>query len=73
MTNISREKFEGKIKSLSINGQTIDSFRHFYGEGSAQEIFAIWGSAGFLEVSVNSGSAAQVLCAKRGDVVSFTG
>lgn len=70
VTNISRERFEGK--SLSINGRTISAVRNFYGEASADELFAIWGSAGFLEISVNGGSAAQILGAKRGDTVSFT-
>lgn len=64
VTNIRR-----KVKSLSVNGKTIDSFREFYGEGSGEELFAIWGSAGFLEISVNGGSAAQVLGAKRGDPI----
>ena len=70
VTNISREVFEGK--SLSINGRTISALRNFYGEASTGEIFAIWGSAGFLEISVNGGSAVQILGAKRGDTVSFT-
>ena len=70
VTNISRERFEGK--SLSINGRTITALRNFYGEAPAGEIFAIWGSAGFLEISVNGGSAAQILGAKRGDTISFT-
>ena len=36
---------------------------------SRDELFAIWGSAGFLEVAVNGGSAATFLRAKRGDPV----
>lgn len=70
VTNITREAFRGK--SLSINGRTISALRNFYGEGQAEELFAIWGSAGFLEISVNGGSAAQILGAKRADPVSFT-
>jgi hypothetical protein len=74
VTNIRREIFEGKIKSLSINGKTINSLRNFYGEAdSKEELFAIWGSAGFLEISFNGGSAARILGAKRGDAVCFTG
>ena len=68
VTNITREAFEGK--SLSINGRTISPLRKFYGEGQADELFAIWGSAGFLEISMNGGSAAKMLNAKRGDAVS---
>ena len=74
VTNNKRERFEGEFKNLSINGKRIDSMHEFYGEAvSEEEIFAIWGSAGFLEISVNGGSAAQVLSAKRGDEVGFTG
>jgi S-adenosylmethionine hydrolase len=67
VTNISREKFSGN--SLSINGHTITALRNFYGEAPPGEIFAIWGSAGFLEISVNGGSAAQILGVKRGDTI----
>jgi S-adenosylmethionine hydrolase len=67
VTNITRGKFEGQ--KLTINGRAISAFRKFYGEAAAGEIFAIWGSAGFLEISVNGGSAAQVLGAKRGDAI----
>ncbi|HYV12906.1 MAG TPA: SAM-dependent chlorinase/fluorinase [Pyrinomonadaceae bacterium] len=59
-------------KSVVINGQTISEFRQFYGERDDESLFAILGSAGFLEISVNGGSAAKVLGAKRGDEVSFT-
>ncbi|HEU4834467.1 MAG TPA: SAM-dependent chlorinase/fluorinase [Pyrinomonadaceae bacterium] len=61
------------VKGLVVNGRTISEFREFYGEGDDESLFAIMGSAGFLEISVNGGSAAQVLGAKRGDEVSLTG
>lgn len=70
VTNIRREAYEGK--SLSINRRTISAVRSFYGEASKEELSAIWGSAGFLEISMNGGSAAKMLNAKRGDTVSFT-
>jgi S-adenosylmethionine hydrolase len=66
VTNIRREVFEGLI----INGRTISTLRNFYGEAAPGEVFAIWGSAGFLEISVNGGSAARILGAKRGDPIS---
>ena len=66
VTNITRAG-----KSVVVNGQTISEFRRFYGEGDDDSLFAIWGSAGFLEISVNGGSAAKVLGARRGDAVSF--
>lgn len=67
VTNIRRGVFEGK--SLTINGKKISAVRNFYGEASPGELFAIWGSAGFLEISINGGSAAQILGAKRGDTI----
>jgi S-adenosylmethionine hydrolase len=70
VTNITREVFDGK--SLSINGRTITALRTFYGEASKEELFPIWGSAGFLEISVNGGSAAEILGAKRGDTIIFS-
>jgi S-adenosylmethionine hydrolase len=54
---------------LLINGKTIRDFRKFYGEETGSKPFAIWGSAGFLEISVNGGSAAKKLGVKKGDKV----
>jgi S-adenosylmethionine hydrolase len=67
VTNITRDRLDSE--SLVIKGRTISEFRRFYGEGDDESLFAIWGSAGFLEISVNGGSAAQVLGAKRGDEI----
>ncbi|MEN3329918.1 MAG: hypothetical protein V7638_4725 [Acidobacteriota bacterium] len=68
VTNITGDS----AKSLVINGKTISEFRRFYGEGDDESLFAIRGSAGFLEISVNGGSAAEILHARRSDEVSFT-
>ena len=67
ITNITRDQF-GPGTRLSVNGTAISAFRNFFGEnvGEPNEPFAIWGSAGFLEIAVNGGSAAEVLRAKRG-------
>ena len=73
VTSIDREVFstEGERKAIvSINGKKIKSLREFYGEEKvAQNLFAIWGSAGFLELSARNRSAARLLRAKRGDAV----
>ena len=66
VTNITRAE-----KSLVINGRTISEFRKFYGEGDDQSLFAIRGSAGFIEISVNGGSAAKALNAKVGNKISL--
>lgn len=57
--------------SLRINGRNITTFRKFFAEGASgrSRLFAIWGSAGFLEIAVTNGSAAKLLKAKRGDLV----
>ena len=68
ITNITRDGFKPGT-SISVNGRVITAFRSFYGEnvGELDEPFAIWGSAGFLEISVNGRSAADILGVKRGD------
>lgn len=67
VTNITRDRLDSE--SLVINGRTISEFRRFYGAGDDESLFAIWGSAGFLEISVNGRSAAKILGAKRGDEI----
>jgi S-adenosylmethionine hydrolase len=56
---------------LLINGQTMSTFRRFYAEsaGAAQTLFAVWGSAGFLEIAAFRASAAQALNARRGQSI----
>jgi S-adenosylmethionine hydrolase len=72
ITNITRDAWPDGA-SLLVNGNVIRSFRSFYGEltGAADGTFGIWGSAGFLEIAVNGGSAADVLRAKRGDPIEI--
>jgi S-adenosylmethionine hydrolase len=72
ITNLTRvDVTETKQTKLFINRKVIKAFRQFYTdeEGSKSRIFATWGSAGFLELAVNRGSAAALLKAKRGDRV----
>ena len=66
VTNVTRDR---SPKEIVVKGRTIEEFRRFYGEGDRESLFAIWGSAGFLELSVNGGSAAHVLGANRGDEI----
>jgi S-adenosylmethionine hydrolase len=76
VTNITRRELAGaefeRGAKLLIGGRAISSFRRFYAEeagGTGGELFAIWGSAGFLEIAANRASAAQLLCAERGQTV----
>jgi S-adenosylmethionine hydrolase len=81
VTNITRrevagEEFDAGAK-LEIGGREISSFRRFYAEEAgavaACELFAIWGSAGFLEIAANRASAAHLLRAERGQRVRVAG
>ena len=70
VTNITRDLVDSKKQpTLLINRKLIRKFRTFYGEDSGTSPFAIWGSAGFLEISINGQSAAQKLSVKSGDIV----
>jgi S-adenosylmethionine hydrolase len=68
VTNITRDLVKPNA-TLVVNRKTIREFRRFYGEDSAKTPFAIWGSAGFLEIAINGGSAAKILKATRDDEV----
>lgn len=56
---------------LRIAGREVRRFRRFFAEDveGAGEPFAVWGSAGLLEVAIFRDSAARVLGVKRGDKV----
>lgn len=58
--------------SLEINGETIDKLRNFYAEAEADELFMIWGSAGFLEIAAMQNSASKLLNAENGGKVSVS-
>lgn len=79
VTNVTRREFSeeqlGRGARLSVGGREIKSLRRFYAEeagGEAGEAFAIWGSAGFLEISVKRDSAARLLGVTRGRPVLIT-
>ncbi|HEX7174021.1 MAG TPA: SAM-dependent chlorinase/fluorinase [Pyrinomonadaceae bacterium] len=60
---------------LRIGERDIKSFRHFFAEddAAAGEPFAIWGSAGLLEIAVYRDSAARLLDARRGQKIIVNG
>ena len=61
---------DGDQVKLLVGRKVIRQFRRFFAdEAGKDKLFAIWGSAGFLELSINGGSAALLLRAKRGDPV----
>jgi len=73
---------------LRINGREFREFRQFYAEdgqtglrsqmsnfkAQRSKLFAVWGSAGFLEIAARNQSAAKLLKAKRDDrIICRTG
>lgn len=73
VTNITRDLLgakQEKTARLKVKDHTISSFRTFFADGGGKEkLFAVWGSAGFLEIAALNRSAAKKLKAKRGDLV----
>jgi S-adenosylmethionine hydrolase len=73
ITNLMRDDVDPtKPPTLRIKRKTIRTFQDFYSSASPNTLFAIWGSAGFLEISMNRESAAAKLHVKRGDTVLVT-
>ena len=75
ITNITRGDVGGGASGgdalLRVGAHEIRSFRSFFAEdaGAREEPFAIWGSAGFLEIAVYLDSAARLLDVRRGERV----
>jgi S-adenosylmethionine hydrolase len=73
VTNVAPRDLEheafGRGSRLSVGGREVNCFRRFFADESSArmgEPFAIWGSAGLLELSVYRDSAARVLGVRRG-------
>ncbi|HYE64072.1 MAG TPA: SAM-dependent chlorinase/fluorinase [Pyrinomonadaceae bacterium] len=75
VTNLTRDHLTDEMIAsgarLAINGSEITSFRRFFAEEGVApgELFAVWGSAGFLEIVAFLASAARRLKVKRGQPV----
>lgn len=70
ITNIKREDLPRGKLFVEVAGHIVEDLSPTYAE--AEELMAIIGSSGYLEVSVKNGSAARLLRAKIGDEVSIT-
>jgi S-adenosylmethionine hydrolase len=55
---------------MRIGEKAISNIKKGYWEGKDREIIALFGSGGFLEVSVREGSAQKILKVKRGDPIT---
>ncbi|MEP6818500.1 MAG: SAM-dependent chlorinase/fluorinase [bacterium] len=75
VTNITPSDLTSKMiaagATLRLKGKSVTSFRNYFAEetGGRDKLFAIWGSAGFLEIAATNDSAAKLLKARRGDEV----
>jgi S-adenosylmethionine hydrolase len=72
VTNITRKHLPNNNAVLAINGKKIDCFKDYFAAEELKKkkrLFAIWGSAGFLEIAAQDRSAAEILKARRGDKV----
>lgn len=69
VTNITVDEAGPGFK-LEIAGNSITEFRQFYAGAEPDRPFAIAGSAGFIEISINGGSAARKLGVPIGTPVS---
>ena len=69
-TDLTDEDIAGGL-SLLVGNKTVDSFKNFFREEPRLQgkTFAIWGSAGFLEIAAENRSAAELLNVRRGDPV----
>ena len=79
ITNFTRSDIPDSDQvKLLVKRKVVRQFRRFFADepdsktikaGANDQLFAIWGSAGFLELSINGGSAATLLRVQRGDPV----
>lgn len=73
VTNFHRDKVGWVAErpfSLTISGQTVTRWCEKYSEAKPGELFALWGSGGYLEISLSCGNAATVLRVEPGRAIS---
>jgi S-adenosylmethionine hydrolase len=63
---------EAPLFSLEIKGQQLARLRKTFSEGAPDEVFAIVGSSGYLEIVCNGDAASRALNASSGDEVVLT-
>ncbi|MFN2530493.1 MAG: S-adenosyl-l-methionine hydroxide adenosyltransferase family protein [Pyrinomonadaceae bacterium] len=73
ITNVTREALGNLSRyAVVINETRITSLRAFYSDELVNgKLFAVWGSAGFLEICVRNASAAELLNAKCGQAITI--
>lgn len=71
ITNLKQEDLPENFQ-LEINGTRIEKLQTYFAEAETNELFMIFGSAGFLEIVAFQSSAEKFLTAKIGDTVFIT-
>jgi hypothetical protein len=75
VTNLTRvllaERFLDLEFSLKVGKRLVKEIKTHYAEGPPKKPFLLFGSSNLLEISVNQGSAAEVLGIQRGDEVKI--
>jgi S-adenosylmethionine hydrolase len=76
VTNFTRQTLQSRgvptSWRITLNNREIDSFRDFFADSTTNEVIAIIGSAGFIEICVRNGSAAKLLNVERGQRVELS-
>ena len=72
ITNVNKEvidrmKINAERVAITMDRKRINGICKSYAEVGANEALAIFGSSGYLEISINRGSARDVLNLKKGD------
>ena len=70
ITNIKRANLPGKDIPIEVAGRLIQGITDYYAEG--EELMAIIGSSGYLEIALKNGSAADFLNTAIGDEIKVT-
>lgn len=70
ITNIKRVNLPGKDIPIEVAGRLIQGITDYYAEG--EELMAIIGSSGYLEIALKNGSAADFLNTEIGDEIKVT-
>jgi S-adenosylmethionine hydrolase len=77
VTNFTRQTLQSRgvptAWRITLNQAEIDSFPDFFADSTTDEAVAIIGSAGFIEICVRNGSAANLLNVQRGQSVQLRG
>lgn len=72
VTNLKKEDLPENF-CLEINNQRIEKLKNFYAEAEKNEVFAIFGSAGFLEIVAFQNSAQKILCVENDGKIKVIG